>query len=228
MNENRIILPITPQTNVRTTQNTVILFRISLVCKKGRSKKGCVKYHRTGLCKHTLSKSGRQKRARLEKYRAYKEELRNLCLAEGFTLPNYGFAFYFYFPVPLKWSNKKKTLFHGQPHLAEPDVDNCEKAFYDALSITDERVGQVSGHGKFWIDATQLMPDGSKVRGNGYIEILLNQPVYNPFNVVFMNQDDYRNRPKRKRTQRKEGYIKRRKPKRKKPTPIQLKGDLLI
>ena len=226
MTEDRIILPITPFTNVRTTQNSKILFRIPLICSKGRSKKGCVKYHRTGLCKHTLSESGRRTRARLEKYRAYKTELKNLCDERSFTLPGYGFAFYFYFPMPLKWSNKKKKLFHGQPHFAEPDIDNLEKAFYDALSLTDERVGQVSGHGKFWVDASETLPDGTKIRGNGYIEILLNQPVYNPFNVTFINQDEYRNRPKRKRVPRKEGYTKRRKPVRK-LKPIQLRNDVL-
>ena len=109
-----------------------------------------------------------------------------MCDEAGLTLQVCGWAIYFYFPMPVRWNKTKKKRMHGQMKISKPDYDNCLKAVNDALGkrrgdgsnlMPDECVAQLSGTGKFWIDAEQ-----------GYIEVLLNQPLYNPFNVVFLDQ----------------------------------------
>src|SRR5688572_33007637 len=140
---NKIILPITPMGQVRSTQGDSIVFRIPEVCPKDSDE-----YKDTGLCEHTLYQAGRYRKRRLEKYNKFKKEIR--MLAGDFALPQFGFSLYFYFPMPIRWSKKKKERMHGQPHLIKPDLDNCEKAIFDSLSKFDQRIGQLSGHGKFW------------------------------------------------------------------------------
>ena len=204
MNENRIILNITPQTNIRATQGAAILFRIPENCPincglprksqkqpkvlvetmqeafpdlwrvlggenwKNRRKKKEIRYG----CPHCLTYENLGHKRRLEKYNKYKEEMKRLAAENNFTIPKSGCALYFYVPVSKSWSNKKKKAHHGQMKLTQPDIDNYEKAFFDSLKPKDESIGQLSGHGKFWVNQEQ-----------GYIEILLNQHVYNPFEV---------------------------------------------
>jgi Holliday junction resolvase RusA-like endonuclease len=182
MDANKIILPITPQSWVKIIRlkggrGDTALFRIPEVCLKGRSKNGCVQYHRTGLCKHTLSKYGRQRKKRIERYNKYRTDLYTLAKQQGFELPVCGWSLYFYFPMPVRWRKWKKKQMAGQFHLQKPDESNLLKAFEDALSILDEHIGQMSGLGKFWTDQEQ-----------GFIEILVNQPVYNPMGVEFIDQ----------------------------------------
>lgn len=208
MNRDRIILNITPQTNVRATQGAAVLFRIPEECPvncglprksqkqpkvlvetmaeefpelwrvlggdewKNRKKKKELRYG----CPHCLTYENLMHKRRLIRYNEYKKEVKRLADEAGFTLPIAGFALYFYFPMPKQWSNKKKIRMHGQHHLNTPDVDNVEKAVYDAMMKQDKQVAQLSGKGKFWVN-----------QENGYIEILLNQPVYNPYNVIFLN-----------------------------------------
>lgn len=174
---NRIILPINPQTTLRTTQGDVIVFRIPEKCYKGRGKKGCAIYKRTGLCKHTLSVGGRVRKRRIEKYNTYKSDLLTLAKKLDFVIPDYGWSVYFYFPMPKKWSRKDRELMHGQPHHRKSDLDNIYKALTDSLRVDDERIAQLSGTGKFWVNQEK-----------GYIEILIHQSVYNPFGVPFIDQ----------------------------------------
>jgi len=205
MEQNKIILPITPQTKVDVTQNTFKLFRIPETCYKGRGKKGCKEWKKTGLCSHTLSKEGRYKKRRLEKYNDYKASVLAEAKKVGFELPNYGFALYFYIPIPKRWSIEDRKAMHGQPHMRKPDIDNLEKAIYDSLTFHDERISQLSGLGKFWVD-TKTGTKRTDPIGPGWIEILINQPVYNPFDVTFIDQSkilslkqtvDYKNRVKK-------------------------------
>lgn len=178
-----IILNITPQTWFKVLPSHNIYFKIPLVCPKK-----CHQYRRSGNCPHVLQKEGRRIRRRIEQYNKYKTDVLFLAKKAGFRLPTWGWSVYFYFPMPSSWTKAKKEAMHGQPKLTKPDIDNLEKAFYDSLSITDEEVGQVSGHGKFWVKDIK----------HGHIEILLNQPVYNPFSVTFIDQREFDKRPKRK------------------------------
>lgn len=191
---NRIILDITPQTWFKVLPEHTLYFVIpEFECPKGKLIKktgkmsGCIDFKKTGNCSHLLQKYGKRVKKRINQYNKYKIDVLALAKAKNFKLPQYGFALYFYYPVPTSWPKYKKEAFHGQPKLSKPDIDNLEKAFYDSLSTTDEEVGQVSGHGKFW---------DNKIT-KGYIEILLDQPVYNPFGVQFIDQREFNNRPKR-------------------------------
>lgn len=66
---------------------------------------------------------------------------------------------------------------NGQFHLAKPDIDKLVNAFFDANTIYDERVSQLSGLGKFWVNQER-----------GYIEIHTGLPIYNPLNVQWIVQ----------------------------------------
>lgn len=202
--KDRIIFKITPSTKVDVTQNTWMLFNIPETCYKGRKKTGCVEWKRTGLCKHTLNARGRYMKRRLERYNDYKAAILGLAKAQNFELPKFGFALYFYFPIPKRWSAADRKEMHGQMHHRKPDLDNCEKAIFDSLTFKDEQISQLSGHGKFWID-TKTGPKRTDPIGPGYVEILFNLPVYNPYNVEWIDQSkiislkqtmDYKNRAK--------------------------------
>lgn len=175
---------------------------------KPRKKKKEIKYG----CPHCLSQENLNRKKRLERYNDYKDDLRGLAKKAGFEMPVAGWALYFYIPMPKSWSKKKKELMKGQLHLQKPDIDNFEKGFYDALSVVDEQIAQLSGHGKFWIAEDEP----------GYIEILLNQPIYNPFNVTFIDQKAIKLAPKRKWQRSRSKFT----PPRKKPVrKIKVKDD---
>lgn len=210
MNKERIILNITPKPQVLSVQGAKILFMIPEVCPKNcglprrnskapivavetmqeqfpdlwmalggenwknRRKKKEMRYG----CPHSLSYESLNHKRRLERNNDWKKELKRLADEIGFEIPYYGWAIYFYFPVPKRFSEKKKRAMHGQLHQAKRgDLDNLMKNFGDALLLQDEKIAQLSGHGKFWVN-----------QENGYIEILLNQKIYNPFAVEFINQ----------------------------------------
>lgn len=208
MTTDRLILPLTPKSKVDVTQNTWQIFNINETCYKGRKKAGCAEWRRTGLCKHTLSARGRYMKRRLERYNDYKATILALAKAAGFELPKFGFALYFYFPIPKRWSLQDRKAMHGQMHHRKPDLDNCEKAIFDSLTFRDEQISQLSGHGKFWID-TKTGPKRTDPIGPGYIEVLFNQPVYNPLGVEWVDQSkiislkatmDYKKRRQEKKT----------------------------
>lgn len=194
MTQDKIIFLIHPQTHIRSTQGDTFLFRIPMECKRLKGEKPCAAFRKTGHCDHVLSLEGRQRKAKLDRYNKYKDDLKTLAYHHRFTLPVCGLGLYFFVPMPPSWSAKKKAAMHGQMKLSKPDIDNYEKAFYDAMSIRDEAVGQLSGHGKFWFDPEKVDPT---LRG-GYIEVLTNLPLYNPFDVVFVDQSEIIKKVKRR------------------------------
>lgn len=198
MAQDRIILNISPQTNVRSSQGDKILFRIPTDCRKLKGKKPCVLFRKTGECSHILSAGGRARKKRLEKYNQYKVDVLTLANAAGFQMPPWGWSLYFYIPILKTYSKNKREALHGQPHTVKFDLDNGIKAIFDSLSVHDQRVAQLSGAGKFWVDTMTIGEKGEKIIGPGWIEILLNQPVYNPFNVTFRDESTLQKRPKRK------------------------------
>ncbi len=199
----RIVLNITPQPFVYVTPDIIRGFRIPERCfyipSQERYKKkdeeldvmitGCELWNNTGFCKHTSSKYTRDKKKLANRYLKYKNAIKRLAKEAGFELQGRGWAPYYFFPMPKRWSKKKKLIMRGQLKETKPDVDNMTKALFDALGkkrgevsdrIPDERVAHLAGLGKYWMYDLQAT--------EGYIEILLNQPVYNPFNVTFINQ----------------------------------------
>lgn len=202
MSADRIILPITPQTQIRSTQGDKILFRIPIDCRKLKGKKPCAAFRKTGECNHILSAGGRKRKKRLERYNQYKVDVLELTNKAGFKMPTCGWSVYFYFPIPSSWTLAKRKQFHGQMKHSRPDIDNPLKGIFDSLSITDEVIAQLSGLGKFWVDTMTITESGEKIVGPGWIEILLNQPIYNPFSVVMINQETINKAPKRRWTKR--------------------------
>jgi len=186
---------------------------------KPRKKKKEIRYG----CPHCLSRQGLWLKNRLIKMSKYREQLFMLAKEQGFELPDHGFSVYFYFPMPVQWPLSKRKKMAGQPHKIKSDLDNIYKLWVDSLRTDDEKISQVSGMGKFWIERMYKDEEGKKHKGEGYIEILLNQPVYNPFGVEFINQQEAEPQ-KRKRTKRKPGYEKRTK---RKIKPVKIREDLL-
>lgn len=197
MTESSIILPICPQTWVKFKSGKggdQVLNYIPLECSRKDKVTGkeedrgqpCDEWLESGgFCPHTLSEAGRYRKNRIDKYNKYREDLFHLAKKAKFELPVCGWSLYFYFPMPVRWPKKKKALMHGQFHMQRPDESNCLKAFEDALSVKDEYISQMSGLGKFWFNPDLVDP---RLKA-GYIEIRIDQPLYNPFNVTFIEKD---------------------------------------
>lgn len=200
--KDRIILPITPNTWVRINSGKHgdhILFSMKEICEKGEEEgTPCQEYvdslrqrRRAGVkvmegyCKHTLSEAGRVRKWAIERYNNYRIELFYLAKLAGFQLPVCGMSVYFHFPLKKRLKKGEAEKLHGQLHIQRPDTSNLTKAFEDALSTTDEQIAQYSGLGKFVFVHSMLSEEMQKIvkPGEGYVEILLNQPVYNPYNV---------------------------------------------
>lgn len=164
-------------------------------------------------CPHSLSVEGLRLKRTMEKREKYRLDLFRMAKETGFELPNWGWALYFYIPMPVSWSQKKRNLLKGQPNWQKPDIKNYLSILEDAISKTDEKNTQMSGIGKFWVDKMYVDEKGKKQAGIGYIEILLNQPVYNPFSVELINQDALKLKPKRRWTKRAADFPYKRKPK---------------
>lgn len=126
----RIILNITPQTHVRTTQGDRWFFRIP---------------------RDKLRPSGLKRLTRIERYNQYKIDLLAEAKRKNFTLPAAGLSVVFFIPCPQSWSNKKKKLYHGTFHQSSPDIDNLNKAFFDSLVSEDKFVANISLT-KRWVD----------------------------------------------------------------------------
>lgn len=147
--QKKVILFITPQTNVRTTQRDAKLFRIP----------------EDVLIERYPELYKRKKR--IERYNQYKKDLRAEAERVGFQLPIAGAWINFYIPVPPSWRPKKKAEKHFGPHQSRPDASNLHKAFEDALKdqdmiIWDYRVS------KYWYD-----------HPNGFIEVIMpDDPTY--------------------------------------------------
>lgn len=117
-----------------------------------------------------LNVTGRRYKKRLIRYNDYKATLLGLAKSMGFELQATGTAVYFFLPLAVRHSKKKKAAMHYQLHQQKPDLSNLLKAFEDSLlPKRDQVVAHYSGLGKFWVDSP-----------NGWIEVHINQPVYNP------------------------------------------------
>lgn len=190
--DNIIRFLITPQTWVRRTEADAILFKIPEHCPKkcglprrnGKAplievpdpkKPGKMKQVRYG-CPHCLSQESLDRKNKLERYTNYKRALNALALSKKFQLPYCGFSLYFFVPIPPSTKSKKKRArMHGTLHHVRPDWDNFSKAFIDSIRKEDSDIAQLSGVGKFWVD---VEPD------KGWIEVHLNQPLYDPFDKL--------------------------------------------
>ena len=130
MHPKKIILNLTPQSPIRTTQGDSIFFKIP---------------------RTQLRPSGLRRLERIERYNNYKVSLLAEAKKKQFTLPPAGLHITFYLPCPKSWSQKKKTLHHGLLMQSRPDIDNLIKGFFDSMVSEDKFVANISAS-KRWAD----------------------------------------------------------------------------
>lgn len=130
MVKSKIILNITPETNVRATQGDKIFFRIP---------------------REKLFKSGLARLKRLEKYNEYKINLRAEAMKKRFNLPEQGAFIKFFIPMPKTWRKFKRESMHFKLHKSKPDIDNLCKALFDGLFSEDKNISHFEA-AKFWVD----------------------------------------------------------------------------
>jgi Holliday junction resolvase RusA-like endonuclease len=126
----KVVLNITPSTNVRTTQNDRVFFRIP---------------------RNKLRPAGLKRLLRIEKYNNYKVELLTEAKKKRFEIPPAGLSVTFFIPCPRSWTDKKKREHHGRLHQSRPDVDNLGKGFFDALIAEDKYIANIT-FTKRWVD----------------------------------------------------------------------------
>lgn len=124
---------ITPQTNIRATQNDRIFFRIP---------------------KDKLYPAGLRRRNQLERYNEYKADLREIAYKKNFIFPEQGLEIHFYIPTPKSWTNYKKKEMNGQLHQQRPDLSNLLKAVEDALLVEDKKIAHYHSISKRWVNSS--------------------------------------------------------------------------
>ncbi len=80
------------------------------------------------------------RKRQLEKYNAYKEELRWIAKKQAFTVPEGYFAIWFNVPHPKSWRPKKVKEMLYTPHQSTPDCDNLMKSFLDGMMPRRNRI----------------------------------------------------------------------------------------
>lgn len=80
-----------------------------------------------------------KKRPCVLRYHAFKDACRehSVSLSDSLKL-------LFVLPMPKSWSKKKKREMDGRPHQQRPDIDNLQKALFDAVLEEDANIWSVS------------------------------------------------------------------------------------
>jgi len=130
-------IPIFPSTNVRSTQNEKWLFRVSEEYLKQLDDNRVDTHGKPG---HLAAR-----KRQLEKYNAYKEELRNWAKKNEFIMPIGYFAVHFHVPFPKSWRKPKRAKMLHSPHMNTPDADNYIKALFDGIMPRRNRVAGQQG-----------------------------------------------------------------------------------
>ena len=73
-----------------------------------------------------------KKRPCVQRYFAYRDQVRAMAEEQGFTLPE-RFYLWFQMPMPKSWSQRKKRMMFGEPCRSKPDADNLAKGFFDCF-----------------------------------------------------------------------------------------------
>lgn len=119
------VIDIHPSTNVRSTQGDKWLF--------GAADDYIEAYDNKRILLHGKKGRNMARKRQLEKYNAYKQELRNICTKQGFEMPLGYFALWFYVPYPKSWRKPKIAANLYKAHQTTPDWDNFIKAMFDGL-----------------------------------------------------------------------------------------------
>lgn len=93
-----------------------------------------------------------KKRACVERYRAFKDEIR----AKGLRIDGDTVDVVFGLPMPKSWSKKKHVAMCGMPHQNVPDIDNLAKSLLDATNTDDKRIWKLKAC-KYWSETGFIM-----------------------------------------------------------------------
>lgn len=149
------VLKIQPQTHVRSTKGDGWLFAVS--------DEYLEEYDAKRVLQDPDAKPGRNlnRKRQLEKYNAYKEELRWVAKSAGFEVPNGCFVIIFNIPMPPSWRKWQIAQNEGQKHTSKPDCDNLIKSMLDGLIPPKKRTKGEKGRDdkeiwsyaafKFWV-----------------------------------------------------------------------------
>src|SRR5262245_46248272 len=112
------IIPIYPSTHVRSTQGDRWLFAVD--------DDKIAKYDQKKLVVTGKKGGNMRRKMQLEKYNAYKQEIRHWAEKTGFKMPLGYFAIWFCVPFPKSWEPRKTKCREmlGKPHQNTPDCDN--------------------------------------------------------------------------------------------------------
>ncbi len=146
-------IPVWPATNVRSTQGDRWILAATDEYLRGYDERQIEKKGKPG---RTLDR-----KRQLEKYNAYKQEVRYWCEKNQFIVPAGDFAMWFYIPFPKSWRRKKRLEMAGKPHMNTPDLDNLIKAIFDSVMPRRNRLAGQKGSddrrihmyvaGKIWV-----------------------------------------------------------------------------
>ncbi len=116
-----------PQTNVRSTKGDSWLFAVS--------DEYLQEYDEKRVLDNPDAKVGRNlnRKRQLQRYNAYKDDLRKVVLDKCFTMPHGYFAIWFYIPIPKSWRPAKIKQMLYTVHQSTPDCDNLIKAYLDGV-----------------------------------------------------------------------------------------------
>lgn len=131
------MLEIAASTHVRSTKGDRWLFAVTDEYLEEYDQKRIEEYGKPGR--------NLNRKRQLEKYNAYKEELRFIAAKTGFKMPVGNFALWFYLPHPKSWRRKKLAEMLYKPHQSTPDWDNLTKALFDALMPRKSRTSGEKG-----------------------------------------------------------------------------------
>lgn len=134
------VIKIEPQTHVRSTKGDSWLFAVS--------DEYLQEYDLKRVLDNPDAKPGRNlnRKRQLEKYNAYKDEIRYIVKKQGFEMPHGHFALWFYIPHPASWRPKKVMEMLYKPHQTTPDWDNYIKSLFDALMPRKSRTKGEKGN----------------------------------------------------------------------------------
>jgi Holliday junction resolvase RusA-like endonuclease len=105
------------------------------------------RYEITPLGKPRMTQRDKWKqRPCVMRYRAFKDQCREAGIELGEKV-----SVIFVLPMPKSWSKKKKDEMRDQPHQQKPDIDNLQKALFDAVLEDDSGIWSVNCS-KFWGD----------------------------------------------------------------------------
>ena len=130
-------IPVWPATNVRSTQGDRWLFSVS--------DEYLQEYDQKRIESHGKAGRNLDRKRQLEKYNAYKEEVRYWVDKSQFVIPLGHFAIWFYLPFPKSWRKPKRREMVGKPHMSTPDLDNMIKALFDSIMPRRNRVSGEKG-----------------------------------------------------------------------------------